>query len=454
MSDKKQSVALSSVLAGLALTAMKLVVGLVTGSMGIISEAAHSALDLGAAFLTFFAVKIGDRPADEDHPYGHGKVESVSALIETGLLFLTSFWIIYEAVHRLMTAKTEVDVTWYAFVVVALSIIIDVSRSRALSRVAKETHSQALEADALHFSSDIYSSAVVLLGLIFTMLGMSWVDSFAAIIVALFVFVAGWRMGKRTINALVDTAPPEISSKIIDLVQVVPGVISVERVRIRPVGPLTFVDISVVADRRLPTTQINLLVHSVENKIKEVFAETDVVVHIRAGSFDSESIIDKVRVLSDKHGLSVHDIMTDTLDAKKYISFDVEVDDKLKLKEAHDKVTALEDELMLELGSGVEINSHIEPMRGEAILSSNVDKNEMDKILSVLDRSDKNIEEIKNIHNVLVRKIDDKYFVSFHCNAPADMSIETVHAATARFEYLMRQDEDKIKSVVVHVEPE
>jgi len=192
-SNEKKSVALSSVFASLLLTITKFVVGILTGSIGIISEAAHSALDLAAAIMTYFAVKIGDKPADESHPYGHGKVESVSALGETGLLFITSIWIVYEAVHRLFLKNVEIDVTWYAFAVIILSIVVDYSRSRALKKVADKTQSQALEADALHFSSDIWSSAVVLIGLIFVSFGIKGADAIAAMGVAVFVIIAGYR---------------------------------------------------------------------------------------------------------------------------------------------------------------------------------------------------------------------------------------------------------------------
>ncbi len=213
--NKKQSVALSSVFASVALTLLKLVVGLTTGSMGILSEAAHSFLDFGAALLTFLSVRVSDKEADEKHHFGHQKVESVSALIETGLLFLTSAWIIYEAVKRLAGGKVEIEVTWYAYAVMIISIIVDFSRSRALKRIAKETKSQALEADALHFSSDILSSLTVIAGLIFVSLGIAKADAIAAIGVALFVLHAGYRLGRRTIDVLVDATPPGLSEKLI-----------------------------------------------------------------------------------------------------------------------------------------------------------------------------------------------------------------------------------------------
>lgn len=277
--NKKQSVALSSVFASLLLTILKLVVGLLTGSMGILSEAAHSLLDLGAASLTFFAVKVGDKEADERHHFGHQKVESVSALIETGLLFLTSVWIIYEAVKRLTGGKMEVEATWYAFAVMIFSIIVDFSRSRALSRVAKETKSQALEADALHFSSDILSSLTVILGLIFVLFGVTKADAIAALGVSLFVLRLGFSLGKRTIDVLVDAVPTGLSEKITDLALQVEGVIAVRRIRVRPAGITIFIDITAVMDNKISLERAHSICDKIERKIKASISEADITIH-------------------------------------------------------------------------------------------------------------------------------------------------------------------------------
>ncbi len=277
--NKKQSVALSSVLASIALTVFKLIVGLATGSMGILSEAAHSLLDLGAALLTYFAVKVGDKEADDHHHYGHQKIESVSAFIETGLLFLTSAWIIYEAINRLWTSKSEIEVTWYAFAVMIFSIVIDYSRSRALKKVAKETNSQALEADALHFSSDILSSLTVIAGLIFVSLGYAKADAIAAIGVSFFVLHAGYSLGRRTIDTLVDTTPVGLSEKVSNVTTQVKGVMSVKRIRARAVGNINFIDMTITVNKTLSVEKAHKICDEIEKKITTLIPNTDVVIH-------------------------------------------------------------------------------------------------------------------------------------------------------------------------------
>ncbi|MCL5784137.1 MAG: cation diffusion facilitator family transporter [Patescibacteria group bacterium] len=277
--NKKQSVALSSVFASLALTVLKLIVGLATGSVGILSEAAHSFLDLGAAILTFFAVRVGEKEADETHHYGHQKVESVSALVETGLLFLTSAWIIYEAIKRLTAGKAEIEVTWYAFAVIIFSIIVDYSRSRALNKVAKVTKSQALEADALHFSSDILSSLTVLVGLVFVLLGVAKADAIAALGVSLFVLHAGYSLGKRTVDVLVDTVPAGLPEKIRGIIHRVEGVISIKRIRVRPAGITIFIDITITVSKKLSISRAHDIADEIEKRIKTLIPEADITIH-------------------------------------------------------------------------------------------------------------------------------------------------------------------------------
>ena len=265
---EKSAVALNSVCAATGLTVLKVVVGVMTGSLGILAEAAHSGLDLIAAFVTWLAVRVGGRPADREHPYGHGKVENLSAMFETVLLLVTCAWIIYEAVHRLMMpTPPEINVTIWAFGVVIVSIIVDISRSRMLFAAAKKHNSQALEADALHFSTDIYSSAVVLLGLICVKIGeyfpsLKWLgeaDSIAALMVAVIVTGVSIRLGTRTVAALLDTSPAGADEELVGIVEQLPGVVDCHHVRVRVSGPKMFVDAHVTMDGKLSLEVVHKL---------------------------------------------------------------------------------------------------------------------------------------------------------------------------------------------------
>jgi cation diffusion facilitator family transporter len=284
---EKQSAALSSLLAAVALTTFKIIVGSLTGSLGILAEAAHSGLDLVAAFMTFLAVRISGRPPDATHPYGHGKVENLSALFETLLLLATCCWIVVEAVHRLRFHTGVLEVNVWSFAVMATSIVIDASRSRMLSRVAKKFNSQALEADALHFQTDIWSSSVVIVGLVAVKVAewfprFAWLragDAVAALGVSAIVVFVCVRLGRRTVDALLDSAPAGLQQRIAETVEAVPGVLGCHNVRIRPSGPELFVDLHVMADGGLSLAEAHELTEAIEMAIHGVAPGSDVTVH-------------------------------------------------------------------------------------------------------------------------------------------------------------------------------
>ena len=284
---EKKWAAMSSVIAAVGLTGFKIVVGLTTGSLGILAEAAHSGLDLMAALMTFLAVGISGKPADRNHLYGHGKAENLSALFETLLLLVTCVWIIYEAIHRLLFHPVELKVTFWSFTVMITSIVVDVSRSRVLYRAARKYNSQALEADALHFSTDIWSSGVVILGLVCVKMsgsvpGLAFLhqaDSIAAILVGLIVVYISVKLGVRTVQALLDVAPSGIERKIISAVEVLPGVTGCHNVRVRYSGPQLFVDIHVLLEGNQTLKDAHNLTEEIESTIQKLIPNADVTVH-------------------------------------------------------------------------------------------------------------------------------------------------------------------------------
>jgi len=285
----KTAAALSSVVAAVGLTTFKLIVGLLTNSLGILAEAAHSALDLAAALMTFFAVRVSDRPPDREHQFGHGKIENISALFETLLLLATSAWIIYEAVHRLTSAQVHVEVSPWSFIVMGTSIIVDATRSRILMRAAKKHNSQALEADALHFSTDIWSSSVVILGLIFVLVSRAFpvlavlekADAIAALVVAVIVIYVAGALGLRSVQSLLDAAPQNgARDRIVTEVSRMRKVTNVHAVRIRPSGAIWFVDLHVTMDGNITLNESHRITERIEQKVQEILKGSDVTVHV------------------------------------------------------------------------------------------------------------------------------------------------------------------------------
>jgi cation diffusion facilitator family transporter len=280
MIGEKQRVAGISVFAAVFLTGIKLVVGLLTGSLGLLSEALHSGLDLIAAIITFFSVRFSDNPPDKQHNFGHGKIENFSAFIETILLLITCVWIISEALHRLITGDTVIEVGVWSYIVVITSIVVDFTRSRALSRVARKYNSQALEADALHFSTDIWSSAVVLLGLICANFGFFFADSVAALFVAFIVIVISYRLGKRSIEVLLDYAPMDKVNKIENILNSFPQIEAYYSLKVRAAGADTFVSVIVALNPQLSYSQAHEICDRIESEICKVVDRCDVFVHV------------------------------------------------------------------------------------------------------------------------------------------------------------------------------
>jgi cation diffusion facilitator family transporter len=276
---KKKQVALVSVLAAVFLTASKLVIGILTGSIGILSEALHSGLDLVAAVITYFSVRISDKPADTDHHYGHGKIENLSALIETFLLLITCTWIIYEATHRLVTGKVEIEVNYWSYLVVITSIIIDFGRSRALMKAARKYNSQALEADALHFSTDIWSSAVVLFGLLMVNFGWPVADPVAALIIAAIVIYVSFRLGKKSIDVLLDKAPGHVVAIVSEIAEGMPNISSYHSIKVRNAGADVFIDLVIHFAPTLTIVQTHNISDEFENLIQAVIPRSTVLVH-------------------------------------------------------------------------------------------------------------------------------------------------------------------------------
>lgn len=449
----KERAALASTIASGLMTLAKLVVGLSTGSIGILSEAAHSGLDLGATLITFFAVRVSDKPADDHHPYGHGKIESIAALSETGLLLATSFWIVWEAVHRLLDTVPPPETGWWSIGVITGSILIDITRATALKKIAKATRSEALAADALHFSSDILSSTAVLIGLGFVALGYPEADALAAIAVALFVCYAGWEMGRRTIDTLIDRAPDGISSQVANILSRLPGIVELGRVRARPGGSTIHIDAEFGVSRTLSLDRVNELRGLAADQIQAAIPEAEVNIATYALALDNETIRERVMMVAAYHGFAIHHVTVQSLDRLLSISLDIEVDGHLPLSRAHEIASALEVALKAEFGDLTEIETHIEPLLPNAVHGHDCAASLLDAVYRTLQDLKSDLPVIHNVHNVRVRQGKMGLFVSFHCCFSPELSVDDVHTALSQLETRLRAHFPEAKRIVSHAEP-
>lgn len=454
MQSEKEAVALSSIAASTVLMLAKAAVGLSTGSLAILSEAGHSLIDCGAAVMTYLAVRISGKPADEEHHYGHGKVESVSALGETALLFLLSGVVIWEAVMRLVNHEPHnVVVTIWAFGVIVVSIVVDFFRARALKRTADATQSQALEADALHFSSDLWASLAVLIGLVGVYFGYGWADSAAAIVVAVLVCVAGWRLGRRTIETLTDTAPAGAAETITSIVKNVVGVVAVEKVRARVVGDKTFIDVTVAVNRALPLDRVAEIKAAVIAALIERMPGADPHVTTDPVAIDDETVVDRVMVIARNRALAVHHVTVHAIQGKLAVALDLEVDGRLSLGAAHEIADGLEDAIAAELGEGVEVETHIEPLQAVDAHGREAPSERVAAVASALGELAAQDKALRNIHDVRVRETDAGEIVNFHCHADPELTVQTVHEKVDALERALKEHSSMIKRVIGHAEP-
>jgi len=454
MHDHKEQVAFGSILASAGLTVAKAIVGLATGSLAILSEAAHSLIDLGATVMTYFAVRVAKKPADDEHHYGHGKVESVAALAETALLFVLSGVVMWEATQRLWGGHGHaVEATLAAFAVIGLSIVVDFFRARLLYRVAGETASEALEADALHFGSDMWSSMAVLVGLGGVAFGLPWADAAAAIVVALFVCYAGWRLGRRTIDTLTDTAPAGAADTVSHIVKGVRGVVALERVRVRPVGDKRFVEVEVGVSRTLPLDRVAAVKAAVAAAIRADMPRAEVSVITEPRALDNESVVERVMVIARNKVLAVHHVTVHDIAGKLSVSLDLEVDRRLTLSAAHEIASELETALRDELGPNVEVETHIEPLQDHRTAGREAPPERVKAVSVALAEIAASGGMVHDVHNVRVRETDEGEIVNFHCRVDPSLTVQAVHEKVDAVERALRQRSPSIKRVIGHAEP-
>jgi cation diffusion facilitator family transporter len=459
MRAEKRAVARSSVLAAAAITALKIVVGVTTGSLGILSEAAHSCLDLVAAVITLLSVRVSDLPADADHQYGHGKVENFSAFIETGLLLLTCVWIVFEAGKRMFFHHVEIEPSLAAFLVLFASMAVDFWRSRALGRIATKYDSQALEADALHFSTDIWSSGVVVAGLSLVLLGrtygVNWLraaDPIAALFVAGVVVYVSTRLARKTVDALLDAAPSGVRNSIIDAVSTVEGLLEVDRVRIRRAGNRYFADLSVGLSRNVTFQRAEQVVDAVTAAVRKVLPDADVVVQSIPRPGQRENIFDRVRAVASRQNFNIHDVSVQDLKGRLHVEQHLELDEGLSLKEAHDRVTVLESEIRKEVPEISTILTHIESEpatieRGAEIAHDQDLEKKLKKIVS-------EFSEVLDVHDVEVKRVRGKLYVSCHCTFSDDLPLSRVHDVQTELEIRFKQAAPALFRVLIHPEPQ
>ena len=451
-SGSKTSVAAISILASGSMALAKLVVGIAIGSLALISEALHSSIDLVATIITWAVVRVSDRPADDEHHYGHGKFESLSALGVTALLYILAGGILVEAYSRLREGTPPPTISAIPFVVLVLDIAVNFWRARALHRAARETRSQALEADALHFASDVLGSFTVIAGLVLAGLGFWWGDAAAAVVVAVMIGFLGLKMTRATVETLLDRAPEGIAGKAEAAIRAVQGVVDVERMRVRMVGPTYFIETIAKVPRTYPIDRVEEIKRKAQAAVRDALGDADLTFTAVPVARDNESVRERIMVIARNSGLAVHHVTVHDLGEKLIVSIDLEVDGEMPLVDAHDIAHHLEHHIREEFGEDVEVDTHIEPLEPELPHGTDAAPERVAAIRAALTELTAH-GAIHDIHNVRVRDTDAGEIVNFHCRAAPSMTVIRVHQGVDEIERALRRAFPTIKRVISHAEP-
>jgi cation diffusion facilitator family transporter len=448
----KSRVAAISIFASAGMAAAKCAVGIAIGSLALISEALHSSVDVVATVITWLVVRVSDRPADEEHHYGHGKLESVSALGVIAMLYVLAGGILVESYSRLREGVPPPAISAIPFVVLLIDIGVNYWRARALHRTARDTKSQALAADALHFASDVLGSIAVIIGLALSGLGYAWGDSAAAIAVAVMIALLGLRLARSTVETLVDRAPEGASEKATAAIMAVPGVVDVERLRVRMVGSTHFVEAIVQVPRTYPIDRVEEIKRKAQAAVSGVLDDADLTFTAVPVARDNESVRERIMVIARNSGLAVHHVTVHDLGGKLTVSIDLEVDGEMALTAAHDIAHELERNIRDEFGEDVEVDTHIEPLEPELPLGTDAAPDRVEAIQAALAGFAAD-GAIHDIHNVRVRDTEAGEIVNFHCRAAPSMSVIKVHENVDEIERALRRAFPTVKRVISHAEP-
>ncbi|TKJ39966.1 hypothetical protein CEE37_09525 [candidate division LCP-89 bacterium B3_LCP] len=450
---EKFRVALISVGAALFLTGAKLIVGVWTGSLALISEAAHSGLDLFASIITMFAVRAADRPPDKTHHYGHGKIESLSALFESLLLIITCLWILKEAIHRFSDPGSPPQVNVYSFAVVLTAIVIDWYRYRALIKTARKHRSQALEADALHFYSDIISSSFVLLGLAAVSLGYIWADALAAILVIIWVGILAVRLGKRNVDVLADRVPEGYAEKIATLTLGTDGVLSVDQLRLRRSGSAVFADLRIGLDRSFSLAEAHNTKKILLEKLASHIPGLDAVIHANPKTVPGESLELGILNFIKTQGLQAHNLTLRRREEKFVAELHLEFSGELTIGEAHRTTDELEKLILSHFPEICDIQIHIEDICKAAEVEVPLNNRCPDIVEQIGIICDKRLGKDK-CHSVVLGQLSGKISVAMHCLFPVEMTVHEVHIQTTELEEELRKEIRELHDVLIHAEPD
>ena len=449
---RPELVAIASVGVGVLLVLAKLVVGLLTGSLGILSEAAHSFLDLAASVFTLVAVRTSRKPADTEHPYGHGRTENLAAFAEGILLIITAVLIAFEAIRRLVFGGPEVNPAGYAFALLIATLVIETGRAAVLRRVGRAASSEAMLADATNRVSDVLATLGVLAGLIGVRFGLTWADSVAALLVAGIVGRAAGLLAWRSGDILIDRAPAGAEEELRDAIRGVDGVLDVRSVRVRRSGPNLIGDVSIATGRMLSVEAAGALVDDVKARALTVRPGLDLAVSVQGQQRDFD-IVERIHAAAARNG-GVRDLHNVTVereaDGSLHLTMHAKLPGDQKLAAVTKTSRDLERSIKTELPEVGRIDIHLEPMEPQVVPGEDV----TGRRTQLTKRVREVVESHPDVRRLVDVELSDRHN-RIHAHVVAEvageMTLEHAHDVESELEEMVLSQVQDVHEVVTRV---
>ncbi|MCL5070595.1 MAG: cation-efflux pump [Actinobacteria bacterium] len=448
----KRQVALFSLIITILLVIVKIIVAYLSNSISVVSEALNNGLDLVTVLITFLAIRISTRPPDKDHTYGHGKYENLSAVFQLVIISLLCFFITYKSVQRIISKNFELILNNYVFVVLIISILVNIIRLYFVGNVAKKYNSYAFRAEFLNYSSDIVSSLIVLTGLFIARTGFYLADPIASIIVSILILGFGARMAVKVIRNFLDYIPREVTEKIYEILEKIPEIKSAEKILIHEVGNIKFVNLEISVDDNIHLSELGNLEKKIRCEIVKNFPDSEVMVSAKQSlSEDNIDCIVKDILLNQPEIKDIHNIFIYKIEDKIDISVHVELNKSLNLSES-EKLTALTEDLILKkITNARNIYIHIEDAKDNESWNDITGRSE-----ELINRIKKEISAYilpQSCHNFTILERNGNYNIAFHCRLDEKMEVEKAHSIITNIENRIKNLWGGINEVLVHVEP-
>lgn len=447
-----KKIAMFSILVSIFLVIIKVTVAYFTNSIGVFSEALNNGLDLVTVLVTYMAIRISTRPADKDHTYGHGKYENLSAFLEIVIISALSFFIIYKSIQRIIYKNIVLNLNWYVFLILIISIFLNIIRVFYVGRAARKYNSFAFKADFLNYSSDIVSSTIVIIGLFMANAGIYVADPIASIIVSIIILTFSLRLSIRILGNLLDYIPKEVTDKVMWILKEIPEIKSVDKLKIHEVGNIKFINLEICLKSNLYSSQVENIKDKIKNKISSGVPESEIILETKSPTTEDniEAYVKEI-ILNQQHVKDIHNIYIYNVDNYIDISIHLELNRYLKLEKTEKLTKVAENKIKEKIGNIRSVYIHIEDARSEEDWKDITKESE--KLISNIKKEISSYVNPETCHSFTILEKEGLCNLAFHCRLKKSLDLKKAHLIVTKIEDDIKKKFENISEISIHVEP-